>query len=353
MLSKNLNAETRAAVGALLKINRDALRIFSEGLNLDFAKPFKAAQIRAPFTIRKAVIAAGYGPADLDNLDGVILTYGPKATNGEWCDAYKVTPIFEGVQGLELLRRVCFRTYTGFNTFFRKEDFNNRRKDSRYSAIVIFQPHRDAKPAHKAPEVNTAERYTVADLRTGITATRDRATGEARNAARFIDRVALRPVFDAAPRLTYCGRNDTDLGGRWLGVFPLEHEPTAADILDKSGYPVILRRDDLRRRAAQLRRDRAKAAADAIDGAAALAPILAECARIRKVLSASLASADDLCDLCKLGDTFGSVWRGGFFGVVDDLRRIAARIAEKKYTAPAQIKTDIDRAAEKLAALGI
>lgn len=353
-MNTNTNNETtRAAMRELFKINRDALRIFSEGLSLDFAKPFKAAQIRAPFTVRKAAIAAGYDPADLDSLDGVILTYGPEAASGCWRDAYKVTPIFQGVPGLELLRRVCFRTYSGFDAFFCKEDFNSRRKDSRYSAIVIFQPHRDAKPAHRAPEISSAERYTVADLRAGITATRGRATGETHNTGRFIDRATLRPISEAAPRLTYRGRNDADLGGRWLGDFPLDHEPTAADILDKSGYPVILRRDSLRRRAEQLRRDRAKAAADAVDGAAALAPVLAECARVRKALAASLTEADDLGDLCKLGDAFGGVWRGGFFDAVDDLRRIAARIAGKKYTTPAQIKNDIDRAAEKLAALGI
>lgn len=348
-----LDEQTHAVVRELLKINRNALRLLSEGLNLDFAKPFKAAQIRAPFTVRKAAIAAGYDPADLGDLDGVIITFGPDAARDTWRDGYKITPVFEGAPGLEFLRRVCSRAFTGFGTFYRKEDFNSRRKDNRYSAIVIFQPHRDAKPAHKAPEINPADRYTVADLRTGITATRDRATGETHNTGRYIDRATLRPISEAAPRLTYCGRNDTDLGGRWLGGFPLEHEPTAADILDKSGYPVILRRDSLRRRAEQLRRDRAKAAADAVDGAAALAPVLAECARVRKALAASLAETDDIGDLCKLGDAFGGVWRGGFFEVANELRRIAARIAEKKYTAPAQIKADIDRAAEKLAALGI
>lgn len=332
MLSKNLNAETRAAVGALLKINRDALRIFSEGLNLDFTKPFKAAQIRAPFTIRKAVIAAGYDPADLDGLDGLILTFGPDAANGGWRDEYKITPIYEGVPALEFLRRVCLRARNTFYTFYRKEDFNNRRKDSRYSAIVIFQPRSDAKPAHKAPEINPAERYTIAGVK-HVNYT---------YGGRSCDRPILRPISEAAPTLTYQGRNDRDTD-------PSDDGET----VDKSGYPVALKRAGLRRRAEQLRRDRAKAAADAVDGAAALAPVLAECARIRKALAASLASAADLGDLCGLAATFGSPWRGGFFEAVDDLRRIAARIAEKKYTAPAQIKADIDRAAEKLAALGI
>ena len=100
-------------------------------------------------------------------------------------------------------------------------------------------------------------------------------------------------------------------------------------MIDKSGYIVNRKRDDLKRRAAALRAERAKSAYQATSNADEIAGIRAKVEAKKAALLAELAAATTADAMKPIIDKF---WKyNGIGSIFGDLERLEARDAAKEY----------------------
>lgn len=127
---------------------------------------------------------------------------------------------------------ICSKSgiYDGLDYFFTLQDFNNERKDKKVKAVLIAQRAELLKP-EKVNYIEYGERYVVTDVHTAS------YKGEI-----YISSAAIK---DENGKKTALRRYERDI-------------KTFDDIIDKSGYIVLERRKDLKRRAEALRAERKK-----------------------------------------------------------------------------------------------
>ena len=120
--------------------------------------------------------------------------------------------------------------YDGLDYFFTLQDFNDKRKDKRVKAVLIAQKGELLKP-EKVNHIDYGERYSVTDVYTAS------YKGE-----KYISSVKIK---DGNGNKTVLNRYERDI-------------KTVDDMIDKSGYIVLERRKDLKRRAEAIRAERKK-----------------------------------------------------------------------------------------------
>ena len=103
----------------------------------------------------------------------------------------------------------------------------------------------------------------------------------------------------------------------------------AGDWIDKSGYLLAERRDDLRRRAAALRAEREKAAYMAADNSAEVEELRGMIEARKKEIVQQLQEATTAAELKEV-ETALSSWRG-LGCIVSDFERFERNTAAKKY----------------------
>lgn len=308
MKNANLDTTSRAALSELLTFKPAALRGLSYLCRFDFNAHFTVAKLEGAFTVAKALKAANAA----ENAETVVLM---PEVRGAFRYLYAVR-IFS-----DRSFAVCFdrKPYgSGLETCWNKGQFNDMRKEPNAVAYVISQPAEllrgELKPA---PVVNENGRYAA---KLEYTTYPGKGT--------YISHATLSPLC-------------SDDGIKPCQMrFSLQDAPS--EVVDKSGYPVCIRRAKLQRAAKTLRAERQRAAAAELDFSAECAAIRAELESRANALAAELSRAKSAAELEAVADKLGRYYGQGIIGAASKLERFEANAAAKKFTSPAAIRADLE-----------
>lgn len=297
-------------------------------IGADWNAPIECIEYQGAFTplkLRKAARAAGIQ----DSSDLVCITWPDKyADNKRWFlisgnDNKPVFSIHPDTADWNVIRTI--------SDYFNSSTFNDyRKRDDNTTLIIAQNPEYQKKPANARTrnicvDALSVERLNITQVING------RANGKT-----YVSR------FDAIGKSgkTYSWQRF----GRVIYSNEIENN-TILDIVDRSGYYVFGRRNDLKRRAKMLRAQREKAAAADTDISQYIAEInkAVESAIIStKSAYAKANTADDFTALARVN----SQWNG-----ISQLIKTAEKFAEapaESYSSPAQIESTANNILHKI-----
>lgn len=299
---------------AILAINPAIFKGLHIKLGFDFQQPLTIRRIPAPFTIKKAWKLAG-ADHDPTTSTAAIIMRDTGNTWGIYRDLH-MTPItadnlrddYDDHMSYSLGRAHGYKT--AFSNFYAKGSFHDLRKSPTCEAWIIAQCNDLLKPWTE-PTRDWTERQ------------RDMAPGEHPQPCR---------VYYANRRPVY--------------------------LIDKSNYRLDARREDLKRRAAKLRADRQKAAADAATAATAARrfnDLLTAFSAAKHRIIDALVNVDLLTgpaavtELETIGKAIGEYAWKGLSGAARDINQFADAARDNKFTTPARYDAAYNAIVEKLA----
>lgn len=294
----------------ILAFNRHALQFLHHAKGFDFEKPHTIHRIVGRFTfnqIRKMIPDDCTAALLIRLHDGAL----------RWVSTNKFIYVTMDERGFDATRHngVDYWQFNdlhyGDNTapvhyidyVMGKSDFEEMRKKSTLYAYVFTQnPEYMMRPLEKAPIIDNA-RYSYRIDNCGYV---------------YIQRY---------------GYNETERNYNYSASGCYRQRTKAADCIDKSGYLIDRRRADLIQRAAALKAERAKAAADASDYTAEFAEIVVEFETARRDLSEAISRAncyDDFSSYARRCYDLGHA--------CDDISHIRGHLENKQYKSIAAIE---------------
>lgn len=260
---------TNSAVNALLSLCPRALTALHLIHDFDFEQDFTATRIYGKFTTKSVI--SGLSPEiakHCDNYKVIILSripgYPPYSANTRFRAAeIKINGI-----DIESSKRLPYESR--LTNYCRKADFEAMRKNESAFSIVIAQRKDLLKPR--------AETFTKIDMDGRFTVQEDRYTY-----------VVVRPFgFDGK-------RSCTVEKHRRNHMF--RDNPPLTEVIDASGYLLIPRRDELKRRAMILRAQKKQEAYNASDQSEQIAEIKEKLKAYKNALAAKIAAAETFDEL--------------------------------------------------------
>lgn len=302
----------------LLNKDNTAARALHDVLHLDFCKPFHAFTIKGRFTVNQVIKAAAAEGYNAHNAIIAILTTGTKYCSN---DINLATLTITG--GVEIDYKTPYN-YRGrrcyVDDYGTKARFEDARKQESITSFVICQKLENVSEPNPHP-VNYAERFKVGN----ITKWCYQSGGPS-----FIGEIELTRTDDDGSRTRYNGHGLVIYKG---------HTPeykTITEVIDKSGYIVNSKRDELKRRAEGLRREREKAAYIVTDNAAKIADL-------RKAAEAKRAAIIEELKNATTGAQISAIGHKIYFynclgGIFSDIERIETRDSNKEYKSTASFE---------------
>ena len=301
---------------AILAVNPAIFKGLHIKLGFDFQQPVTIRRIPAPFTIKKAWKLAGADHDPATSTAAIIM----RDTGNTW-GIYRdlhMAPItadnlrddYDDHMSYSLGRAHGYKTV--FSSFYAKGCFHDLRKSPTCEAWIIAQ-HNDLLKPWTEPARDWTERQ------------RDMTPGEHKQ---------HRTYYNNAP---------------------------AAILIDKSNYRVDNRRFDLKRRAAKLRADRQKTAADDATRATAARrcnDLLKAFSDAKQRIITALVNVDPLtlspatvAELETIGKAVGEYAWKGLSGAARDINQFEAAARDNRFTTPARYDAAYNEILEKLAAI--
>ena len=242
MKSNNQNA-TKNATTELLKDNPKAMQFLHDFRGFDFCKPFDVVKTCGPFTVNS--IKKAIGKSRFDGLNIVILL----KREGERPNNLYIAYIEEGKR----VRGYTSGDLRNYNAYERGIDYaysigcfeDIRKKETEY-IYIIYQSEEYRLPARPQPyevrKIDTGRRYKFIDA--------GKVGYSYNTGARFtkIVNIKIKDTTTNANPVCYA-----------LTILTKYAPETVGEVIDKSGYIIIDRRDELRQRAAARRAEKAKA----------------------------------------------------------------------------------------------
>ena len=295
----------------LLQREPQALKVLHNAELFNFTKDFTILKHDDKFTIaalEKEAAAAGY-TAD----DSIIMCY----TTGRTWDPgrlymYKLTGAGKFEIEYKIWKYTTGKAYCKIDNFYAKTRLNDARKQNGLTTYIICQKKENQATENPHP-VDLAARFILKKFDTY----RKSTGGE------YIDRVYLRRTDDTGSAYTYHDRSNI--------IFESLYTNTAInEIIDKSGYIVDRKRDELKRKAAALRADRARAAYLETDNTNIIKELDSLFIETKNAIIEELTQATTAEALKKVSAKLDR-WRG-LAGIADDLERLKAADKERKYS---------------------
>jgi hypothetical protein len=197
-----------------------------------------------------------------------------------------------------------------FDYFFSKGSFEEVRKDAGAETYVFLQRREFLKKPEKKP-VDYSQRFKVKDVRYSWTSNM---------AERYVYSLELYETTTDGKRKIEFGKNKCYLSDR---------PHNTADVIDKSGYLLQDRRENLKRRAAKLRAERAKAAFMAADNSAKVEELRGMIEARKNEIVQQLQQATTAEEVKKVESALA--WWKGLGGIMSDFERFERNSAAKKY----------------------
>ena len=252
----------------LNEINPQAMKALHNVFGIDWKKPAAVVRFDAPPT--KAAVLKAAEEIQIP-APAVVLYHRTKWSEYDKMRFYAFTVSESGVDN----PKIPYRENAGsaLNDTWAKKHFDEWRKDPREAATVyaVYQAKRDRSEPEKIGKPNEYTRYSITETETGFYNHGPKA-------------YKLRPLDrnknTAAATINYYHRDGKT-----------QHDQPG-DILDRSGYYVRDRRENLKRRAAALKAEREKAAYNAKETAADAETVTAAADALRKYAAALLLDPD-------------------------------------------------------------
>ena len=319
----------------LLQKEPQALKALNKILNMDFCKKVDFLKIEGRYTARQienAAAAAGHNPY---NSIIAILTTGVK---------YREEYIYISTLGTLGSVKTNYKTdysyivrhdYTtrsrcNIESYYNKGDFDKYRKEENITTYIVCQA-RENLTQENPHSVDYNNRFKVLSVQKWT-----RSGG----GASFIGRIDLERTDDNGSRACY---NDP---GRV--IYSNKDYPTdILQVIDKSGYIIDSKRDELKRRANGLRAERAKAAYTATDNAAKLEELKKEIDAKKAAIIEELTNATTGAQVNSIGHKI--YFYDGLGGIMSDFERLSARDASKDFSSISDFDYYYNRIREHLA----
>lgn len=298
----------------LLKENKNALRALHVVFGYDFEKPFGTFYNGGNFTINKIYKMISGAGFSADDRISVLMQDTDKQYYNH--DLHLVT-IEHGKVVIDWERRNLYGIKGYPDYFFAKGSFEEMRKKTTCRCFIICQK-REYMSEYKKPVCDLSGRLFLGEH--AVTRAADRVGDPW-----YIGRVMVSDTFGRKTELSGFGREDVKT-------------QDITNIIDKSGYLVFAKRNELKRRANGLRADRKKAAYDAVDNSGKIAELKGLVAAHKNEIVNALISATSYSDLHNVAEMLGR-WSGGLVGVVRSLELFEERTNKKQYTSIEQSDT--------------
>ena len=290
------NTITRTIAGINSRIFKD----LHNRAGFDFEKPFAVRKMSVPFTLKKVqdALPPNFKPMGYTSKVVVLIHYGDNALGYRRNNTYAVEVIGTGAGD--------FNTEIGhyarsLDWFYRKSDFNEaRRFDDDAQVFVIAQ----LKENLGAP----VDRWRDDSIKDYITRDKENA--------------------------------DTQRGYDY--DYEKQKYTRFETVIDKSGYHVELKQNELKNKAKALRAERQKAAFCATDNTVRIEALKKRADVVKEVIKAKLDAAKTSEDIRQIEEAL-SHWRG-FGDILDSLERLAKGEREKTFAS----QKDFDSIAEHI-----
>ena len=298
---------TTATKKLLTESGAHALQDLHKIFGFDFCAPYNAYIIQGKYTInqiRKLTSADGYTP---ENSVTIVCTH-DKNRAGFYDGNFHLVEI-DRYNKIDIDFSYP-RSPSNIGIFWAKYQFEDVRKKDTAETIVFCQMLDSLKhPTKKSPDFS--ERVKVLQARKYC-----HYYGEK---VKYISGFDFKVLNGKGEKYDYK-----------ISRYQFKEEPTElTSIIDKSGYLLVDRRDNLKRRAQALRAEREKAAADAIDNSAKIEILRELLAERKPEIIEQLKRAETSEQVEKVADALNR-WRG-FGGLLYDFEKLQERETNKEY----------------------
>lgn len=317
----------------LLTMDRNAARALHEALHVDFCGQYSAYKINGKFTINqilKTAASDGYNP---NNASIIVIMTGIKYRDSDFYtvrieDAGKIDNDFK-----------FYSTHgTKLHELWRKGDFNDYRKEEQIKTFIICQKESDL--AHmSAHNPDYTQRFKLGKVQKYRTSAGD-------NYNEYIGEIELTRTDDNGSRCT--------LGG-WRNKYyfsynrPERRFTDVSEVIDKSGYIINEKRENLKRRAEALRKERAKDAYKATDNSKKLADLKKALFDKKAYFAKALSEATTAAEVSAITD---KLWKyNGLQGLFKDFESIQEHDSKKEFSSVEKFQKYCDDLESSLAAL--
>lgn len=297
----------------LLSVHPHALRGLHNIFGFDFQQPHDVLYMAGNYTVKKiekAAAAAGYGE------ESAIVLLTRSNSRRAWNRDFSVVEIKNGKAETDFsdaVRASFNYQLIPFDYFYCKGSFEEVRKDAGAETYVFFQKREYMKKPEKKP-VDYSQRFHLAQVR---------YSWDSNMTKKYVSSLELYET-------TTDGKRKVEYGERSRYYAALSDRPEdAGEWIDKSGYLLRDRREDLKRRAAALRAERAKAAFMAADNSAKVEELRGMIEARKNELVQQLQQATTAEAVREVEKALGT-WRG-LGGIMSDFERFERNSAAKKY----------------------
>lgn len=315
MIKKRITEEAEkntAETKKLLNKEKNALRALNDVLHYDFEKPHTIIYFKGAFTIKKVLDIVSSTAHTEPQI--TLLVKNP----GEYRPKYHLLTV-DKFGKIEIEYKIKWALHCNFDLFFRKSDFEAMRKKADTETFVIVQNTADL-VTPKPEIIDKDKRYIY------IPSVYEKA-GDAHGNA-YINRIQLQRTDEKGTIFEY----KTEPG---YFYDRLNRTNNLYDIIDKSGYLLQHRRQELKRRAAALRAERQKAAYMETDNTAKIAELAEKIHAAKTRICEALTqakTADQIHDI-------GKILYWSFARIASDFERYQANTTEKAYHSIEQSET--------------
>lgn len=310
------------SIKELIKTNvYEGFKTLHDIFGFNYLKPYGLYHIAGRFTfnqIEKMIAADGY---TINNSVIAVLVRDPSHAYSNKFHLIRYNGSID--IDFKIYRYTCEYRGRDYNreidTFYRKSDLESMRKRDTAETIIIVQLVPDLHmPTPKKGDYNYLNRFNInSDIDISYSGY---------NGKSYINGITIKDYTDGHKiSREYIGRvfyTSNASNGRY--------KTDIRDIIDKSGYFVDDRRENLKRRAAALKAEREKAAFIAADNTEKIDSLYRAILSRRDDIISILSHATTAADFKRVEDIFNR-WNG-FADIVSDYERLKARDAAKEYS---------------------
>lgn len=331
------NIENRAALSAMLNHNRKALRGLHVIAGYDFEKPFSVRRFECPVTVARILKETG-AAGSMHDLCVYLLVH---CLDGSTADFYKKFHMARVIGPKEI--DIDFRHdpefivyHSGIDHFFQKGSFEDLRKNP---GSVIYAIIQKKEFLHKY----TPKAYDLGD-RFRLVPGKERKWTDGKG-FHGVSAITVQRM-DASGQNLEISRQKIYFGGR---VSDEGNPASVSDFIDKSGYLLPWRRDEMKRRALALRKEKEKAAYMQTDNSGKIEEIAARIEKIKKALAEEVLQSVSYDDVCKVARRLGHC--KGLASVVNCFELFQKYTIEKSFSSIAASEASYQRIVEELEGL--
>ena len=292
----------------LLSVDVHAMQDLHSVLHFDFNKPYFSMYIKGKFTvnqINKIAVENGF------KLEQSTIALCIKNDSKLWMRDYALVTLYGNTVIIEY-RMPYHSKGRGLDYFYRKSDFEEARKNSESDTFVFIQSNEN-----KTKLVKKQRDYTERFKLINYDHCRTRDNKE------YINRIYLMETFSNGLKFQYDNIGQIIYTGK-------NYEQDINNIIDKSGYFVKFRREELKRRAAALKAEREKAKYRIVDNSAQLEELKTLIQARKLAIIEELKKAETSLELRNIEKMLA--YFRGFSGIVADYETFKEKTENKQYS---------------------